>query len=117
MFPFPLSREMGFDPGVSGRFHLAALVQPHLKTLFVLFYPSCLLLFGLQDHCHRAPVILLTAYLQQNVSIAEACSSVVRCSKTVVGCIKYVMFVLMPPFFNVPGKPGPYCVRVALAVS
>ena len=35
MFPFPLSGEMGFDPGVFGRFDLAALVQPHLKFLFV----------------------------------------------------------------------------------
>ena len=26
---------MGFDPGVFGRFDLAALVQPHLKFLFV----------------------------------------------------------------------------------
>jgi len=30
-----LSREMGFDPGVFGRFDLAASVQPHLKFLFV----------------------------------------------------------------------------------
>ena len=28
---------MGFDPGVFGRFGLAALVQPHLEFLFVLF--------------------------------------------------------------------------------
>jgi len=28
---------MGFDPGVFGRFDLAALVQPHLKFLLVLF--------------------------------------------------------------------------------
>ena len=35
---FPLSREMGFDPGVFGRFDLAALVQPHLKILFVCLY-------------------------------------------------------------------------------
>ena len=35
VFPFPLSREMGFDPGVFGRFDLAALVQPHLKFLLV----------------------------------------------------------------------------------
>ena len=26
---------MGFDPGVFGRFDLAALVQPHLQFLFV----------------------------------------------------------------------------------
>ena len=32
---FPLSGEMGFDPGVFGRFDLAALVQPHLQFLFV----------------------------------------------------------------------------------
>ena len=36
-FPVPLSREMGFDPGVFGRFDLAALVQPHLQFLFVCF--------------------------------------------------------------------------------
>ena len=35
VFPFPMSREMGLDPGVFGRFDLAALVQPHLKLLFV----------------------------------------------------------------------------------
>ena len=29
------SREMGFDPGVFGRFDLADLVQPHLELLFV----------------------------------------------------------------------------------
>jgi len=40
VFPFPLSREMGFDPGVFGRFDLAALVQPHLKFLFVCFIDS-----------------------------------------------------------------------------
>ena len=28
---------MGLDPGVFGRFDLAALVQPHLKHLFVCF--------------------------------------------------------------------------------
>ena len=28
MFLIPLSRERGFDPGVFGRFNLAALVQP-----------------------------------------------------------------------------------------
>jgi hypothetical protein len=27
--------ERGFDPGVFGRFDLAALAQPHLKFLFV----------------------------------------------------------------------------------
>ena len=43
VFPAPLSREMGFDPGVFGRFDLAALVQPHLKflvSLFVLIYAA-----------------------------------------------------------------------------
>ena len=34
-FLFPMSREMGLDPGVFGRFDLAALVQPHFKFLFV----------------------------------------------------------------------------------
>ena len=29
---------MGFDPGVFGRFDLAALVQPHLKFLFVCLF-------------------------------------------------------------------------------
>ena len=29
---------MGLDPGVFGRFDLAALVQPHLKFLFVCLY-------------------------------------------------------------------------------
>ena len=34
----PLSREMGFDPGLFGRFNLAALVQPHRKfCLFVCY--------------------------------------------------------------------------------
>ena len=33
---------MGLDPGVFGRFDLAALVQPHLKYLFV-----CLLMLFL----------------------------------------------------------------------
>jgi hypothetical protein len=28
----------GFDPGVFGRFDLAALAQPHLKFLFVCLY-------------------------------------------------------------------------------
>ena len=39
MFPVPLNREMGSDPGVFGRFDLAALVQPHLHyfCLFVSF--------------------------------------------------------------------------------
>jgi hypothetical protein len=36
--------ERGFDPGVFGRFDLAALAQPHLKflfvCLFVLFYKA-----------------------------------------------------------------------------
>ena len=32
-----LSREVGFCPGVFGRFDLAALVQPRLRYLFVLF--------------------------------------------------------------------------------
>ena len=35
VYPFPLRREMGLDPGVFGRFDLAALVQSHLKFLFV----------------------------------------------------------------------------------
>ena len=30
VFSIPLSREMGYDLGVFGRFDLAALVQPHL---------------------------------------------------------------------------------------
>ena len=39
---------MGFDPGVFGRFDLAALVQPHLKFLFV-----CLLYSGMATApCH-----------------------------------------------------------------
>jgi hypothetical protein len=29
--------ERGFDPGVFGRFDLAALAQPHLQFLFVCF--------------------------------------------------------------------------------
>ena len=29
---------MGLDPGVFGRFDLAALVQPHLKFLFVCLF-------------------------------------------------------------------------------
>ena len=37
VFPVPFSREMGFDPGVFGRFDLFALVQPHLTILFVCF--------------------------------------------------------------------------------
>ena len=37
VFPFPMSREMGLDPGVFGRFDLAALVQPHLRFLFVCY--------------------------------------------------------------------------------
>jgi hypothetical protein len=33
--------ERGFDPGVFGRFDLAALAKPHLKFLFVcLFVPQ-----------------------------------------------------------------------------
>ena len=40
VFPFPLSREMGFDPGVFGRFNLAALVRPHLNFLFVCLYTA-----------------------------------------------------------------------------
>ena len=39
-FPFPMSREMGLDPGVFGRFDLAALVQPHLEFLFVCLYTT-----------------------------------------------------------------------------
>ena len=40
--PTSLSREMGFDPGVFGRFDLAALVQPYpFSFLFV-----CLLYNG-----------------------------------------------------------------------
>jgi hypothetical protein len=31
----------GFDPGVFGRFDLAALAQPHLKFLFVCLYRAC----------------------------------------------------------------------------
>ena len=31
---------MGLDPGVFGRFDLAALVQPHLKFLFVCLFVS-----------------------------------------------------------------------------
>ena len=56
VFPFQLSREMGFrpssplrlphlkflfvcfDPGAFGRFDLAALVQPHLKFFFVCLF-------------------------------------------------------------------------------
>ena len=34
----PLSRDMGFDPDVFGRFDLAALVQPHLQFLFVCLF-------------------------------------------------------------------------------
>ena len=32
------SREMGLDPGVFGRFDLAALVQPHLTFFFVCLF-------------------------------------------------------------------------------
>ena len=32
---------MGLDPGVFGRFDLAALVQPHLKFLFVCYALQC----------------------------------------------------------------------------
>ena len=38
VFAVPLSREMGFVPGLFGRFDLAALVQPHLEFLFVCLY-------------------------------------------------------------------------------
>ena len=38
VFPFPMSRGMGLDPGVFGRFDLAALVQPHLQFLFVCLF-------------------------------------------------------------------------------
>ena len=42
VFPLSLNREMGFDPGVFGRFDLAALVQSHLEffCLFVCFSRS-----------------------------------------------------------------------------
>ena len=49
----PSSREMGFDPGVFGRFDLAALVQPHLKffvCLFVLLVLTCCCCFS-DTHC------------------------------------------------------------------
>jgi hypothetical protein len=43
----------GFDPGVFGRFDLAALAQPHLKLLFACFfvclYPRDARLMGLVE--------------------------------------------------------------------
>ena len=43
VFPVPLSREMGVVPGVFGRSDLAALVQAHLKSLFVVWSFVCTL--------------------------------------------------------------------------
>ena len=40
VFPFPMSSVMGLDPGVFGRFDLAALVQPHLQFLFVCLFAT-----------------------------------------------------------------------------
>jgi hypothetical protein len=46
----------GFDPGVFGRFDLAALAQPHLKFLFVcLFYDASLSLFAMLRLLHVLP--------------------------------------------------------------
>ena len=61
VFPFPLSREMGFDPGVFGRFDLAALVQPHLKLVFVCLCYVCVCVNltlanpSARVRCHSSP--------------------------------------------------------------
>ena len=42
---------MGLDPGVFGRFDLAALVQPHLRFLFVCLFSvvHCICVTGSQE--------------------------------------------------------------------
>ena len=55
VFPCIMSREMGLDPGVFGRFDLAALVQPHLKFLFV-----CLLV----SRCHGMANVYTEAFVR-----------------------------------------------------
>ena len=61
-----LSRQLGFDPGVFGRFDLAALVQPHLQFLFVYLFvfsgtPSGMF-WGLHNaRCMPLPVHLAAA--------------------------------------------------------
>ena len=65
---------MGFDPGVLGRFDLAALVQPHLKLLFVCLFIclpyhvpawACSVLF---QRLHQVLIMLIVFLLLHNLS-------------------------------------------------
>ena len=62
---------MGFDPGVFGRFDLAALVQPHLKFLFVCSF-VCLGLWHIME-CDKKSHVGTTNVVLDDPPVA-ACS-------------------------------------------